>query len=195
MFTGRLAGYCVGTVVVLIYIATKIETTTAREMVSSMAPKKAPTKDVSIAARITVSQAQRLDEVQALEPALSNRSATIGRLIDMVTDEDLEVLHDAAEGKELVLSADVVATILEALADRTRAYNTVAKQVRAIGNNLNQLVRLGNQMSIYGKQGEITLEAIEGLSRQHEDIVANELHQLAAQDAHVETVVRACRPR
>lgn len=160
-----------------------------------MAPRKAPKKVVSIAARITVAQAQRLDEVQSMEPVLSNRSATIGRLIDMLQDDDLDSFPDAAEGKEVVFSADVVTAVLEALDARTRAYNNVAKQVRAIGNNLNQLVRLGHQMAAYGKDGVIPLEALEGLTRQHEDIVANELHQLAAQDAHVETVVRACRPR
>lgn len=159
-----------------------------------MAPKKATTKDVSIAARITVVQAQRLDEVQSAEPALLNRSAAVGRLIDMLTAADFDAL-DAAEGKEVVFSADVVATVLEALAERTRSYNEVSKQIRAVGNNLNQLVRLGNQVALYGKEGKIAIEAVHAIARQHEDVLANELHQLAAQDAHVETVVRACRPQ
>ena len=159
-----------------------------------MATKRATTKDVSIAARITVEQAQRLDEVQSAKPALSSRSAAIGRLIDKMTDEDLEAL-DAAEGKEIVFSADAAADLLAALDARTRSYNDLAKQISPIGNNLNQLVRLGHQMAIYGKDGEITVEAINAIARQHDDVVANEMHRLAAQDAHVETVVRACLPR
>lgn len=158
-----------------------------------MAPKS-KTKDVSIAARITAEQAQRLDEVRRAEPVLPSVSAAIGRVIDMITEDDLDGF-DAAEGKENVIDAGSVAMVLEAMATRTRAYNDVAKQVRAVGNNLNQLVRLAHQVAIFDKGGEIATEAIEDLVRRHDDIVANELHRLAAQDAHVEAVVRACQPR
>lgn len=162
-----------------------------------MAPKS-KTKDVSVAARITVDQAQRLDEVQLVEPVLSSRSAAIGRLIDMMTDEDLEAF-DAAAGKENDSSnvfRDIDAgKILAALNDRTCAYNELAKQVRPVGNNLNQLVRLGHQVALYGKDGEIAVESIHAIARQHEDILVNGLHRLAAQDAHIEKVLRACLPR
>lgn len=155
-------------------------------------PKKSKTKVVSIAARITVEQAQRLDEVKLMEPALEGRSAAVGRLIDMLTDGEFAE-YDAAEGKEYFLDATEVAKICVQLDERTKAYNALAKQIRGgIGNNLNQLVRLGHQVALYGKDGQITVEAIQSLVRQHEDVVANELHQLAAQDAHVEEVVRAC---
>lgn len=158
-----------------------------------MAPK-AKTKDVSIAARITEAQAQRLDEVQFAEPAVASRSAAVGRLIDMLTEDSFNE-YDAAEGKEYVLDAAAAAVIGERLSERTKAYNEVAKQIRAIGNNLNQLVRLGHQIEIYGKDGGIAIEAVDAMVRQHEDIVANELHRLAVQDAHVEEMVRACLPR
>lgn len=161
-----------------------------------MAPKS-KTKDVSVAARITVDQAQRLDEVQLVEPVLSSRSAAIGRLIDMMTGEDLEAF-DAAAGKEndsRNVCRDIdVGKILAALEERTRAYNEVSKHLRAIGNNLNQLVRLGHQVALYGKSGGIAAKAIEGIARQLENALVNGLHRLAAQDAHIEKVLRACRP-
>lgn len=89
-----------------------------------MAPKS-KTKDVSIAARITAEQAQRLDEVRRAEPVLPSVSAAIGRVIDMITEDDLDGF-DAAEGKENVIDAGSVAMVLEAMATRTRAYNDVA---------------------------------------------------------------------
>lgn len=198
MFTGRLAGYPFGTVVLLIQRYRKCDTLVALDVnqgwqVKIVAPK-AKTKDVSIAARITEAQAQRLDEVQGAEPALASRSAAVGRLIDMLTDDSFNE-YDAAEGKEYFLDAAAAAVIGERLSERTKAYNAVAKQIRAIGNNLNQLVRLGHQIEIYGKDGHIAIEAVDAMVRQLEDIVANELHRLAVQDAHVEEMVRACLPR
>lgn len=155
-------------------------------------PMKARTKDVSIAARITARQAQQLDEVQAAVPPLKSRSAAIGRLIDLSIRDDFRAA-DAAEGKEVHLDAASVELLRESLRLRTNSYNELAKQIRAVGHNLNQLVKLGQQAKIYGKSGAVVLDAVENIARQHRDVIANELHRLAMQDAHVEAVVQACQ--
>lgn len=150
---------------------------------------------VQVLARITAEDAARLDEVAAMEPALPNRPAAVRRLIAWLDDDDLAT-DDAAEGKEDLptLHPDDVASVLSALEERTRVYSELIKQQRAIGNNLNQLVRLGHQITKYGAAGTIPTAAVEGLGRKHDEALER-MATLAEQDAHVEEVVRACRPR
>lgn len=157
--------------------------------------KRGAPKSVSIAARITLEQAMRLDEVQSMEPALRSRSAAVGRLIDLLTDDDLAPA-DAAEGKEgsHSLHPDDVAAVLAALDERTRAYSELSKQVRAVGHLLNTLTKLGHQIAKYGKAGAIPTAAVELAQRRLEPAFEH-MAALARQDAHVEAVVRACRPR
>ncbi|MDP5226907.1 MULTISPECIES: hypothetical protein [Arthrobacter] len=159
-----------------------------------MTTKSAP-KVVSIAARITLEQATRLDEVQAMEPPLRGRSAAVGRLLDLLTDDDLAA-SDAAEGKEGLpsLRPDDVAAVLAALDERTRAYSELSKQVRAVGHLLNTLTKLGHQIAKYGRAGMIPTAAIELAQRRLEPALER-MATMAEQDAHVEAVVRACRPR
>lgn len=159
-----------------------------------MTTRSAP-KSVSIAARITVEQAMRLDAVQSMEPALSSRSAAVGRLIDLLTDDDLAPA-DAAEGKEAShsLHPDDVAAVLAALDERTRAYSELSKQIRAVGHFLNTLTKLGHQIAKYGKAAAIPVAAIELVQRRLEPAL-DRMAALAQQDAHVEAVVRSCRPR
>ncbi|PFG69105.1 hypothetical protein B0O41_3956 [Propionibacteriaceae bacterium ES.041] len=159
-----------------------------------MTTRSAP-KVVSIAARITLAQAMRLDEVQGMEPPLRGRSAAVGRLIDLLTDDDLAP-SDAAERKEgpPSLRHEDVAAVLAALDERTRAYSELSRQVRAVGHLLNTLTKLGHQIAKYGKAGTIPTAAIELVQRRLEPAL-DRMAAMAEQDAHVEEVVRACRPR
>lgn len=154
-------------------------------------PKSNSKYDTAVFTRVTTKQAQRLAEVQAMEPALPSRADAVRRLIDSLEDDDL-VRADAAEGKE-ALAGDDVAEIVAALQERTRAYNELIKQVHAIGVNVNQLARLGHQMNL-GAPGTIPTAAIEGTGRALED-VKDRASVLAHQDAYVESVVAACLPR
>lgn len=153
-------------------------------------PKGSEPKGVLVTVRVRSDQAALIDEVQALE-SLPSRSSALRRIIDLVTDEDLPTQVDAAEGKEILPPEDV-AVIMEALEARTRAYSELAKQVRAIGTQNNELVKLGHQAVKYGKDGVIPVEAVQNFDRRITDVLEH-LAMLAGDDAYVETVVRACR--
>lgn len=153
-------------------------------------PKDSAPKDTLVSFRPRDDQVARIDEVQALE-SLPSRSDALRRIIDLLTDEDLPRV-DAAEGKETIPPEDVAA-VMEALEERTRAYRELAKQVRAIGTQNNQLVKLGHQAVKYGKDGVIPVEAVQSLDRRITDAL-DHLSMLAGDDAYVEAVVRACRP-
>lgn len=130
-----------------------------------------------------------------MEPALPSRPAAVRRLIEWLDDDDLTPA-DAAEGKEdqPSLHPDDVAAVLAALEARTRVYSELVKEVRAVGNNLNQLTRLGHQVARHGAGGAIPTAAVEGLGRTYDETLGR-LATLAEQDEHVEEAVRACRPR
>ena len=153
-------------------------------------PKAGEPKDVLITVRVRADQAARIDEVQDLE-SLPSRSDAVRLIIDLLTDEDLPAV-DAAGGKETIPPEDVAA-VMEALQARTRAYSELAKQVRAIGTQNNQLVKLGHQVVRYGKDGVIPVEAVQHFDRRIADTL-DHLSMLAGDDAYVEAVVRACRP-
>lgn len=149
---------------------------------------------IQVLSRMTVEQAKRLDEVRAMKPALTGRAAAVRRLIDALGDDDIaQSATDAAEGKEVVLHRDDVVAVLSALQERTRAYSDLARQVHAIGNNFNQLTKLGHQIVSYGYDGVIPVEAVGAIDRQLDGIYMK-LSIMAIQDQSVEAVVRACQP-
>lgn len=153
-------------------------------------PKGSAPKDALVSFRPRADQVARIDEVQDLE-SLPSRSDALRLIIDLLTDDDLPRV-DAAEGKEAIPPEDVAA-VMEALEARTRAYSELAKQVRAIGTQNNQLVKLGHQAVKYGKDGVIPVEAVQNFDRRITDVLEH-LSMLAGDDAYVEVVVRACRP-
>jgi hypothetical protein len=140
---------------------------------------------------MTLEQAERLEEVRAMTPALPDRSSAVRRLIDSLSDDDLTPA-DAAEGKEDSLSSEDVAAILDALDKRTRAYSELSKQVRHVGHFLNTLTKLAHQTATYGKAGAIPAAAIDSASREITSTL-DQMTAIAQQDAHVEAVLRACR--
>lgn len=145
--------------------------------------------------RLTTEQQNRLDEVQAMEPALPSSSAAVRRLIDSLEDSHITLpatTDDAAEGKEFSLGKKEAQEILKALHDRTRAYSELSKEIRAIGNNANQLTKLGHQLSRGRGNGIIPQEAVESLERKLDEMHGR-LSVLANQDHYVEMVVNACR--
>lgn len=151
--------------------------------------------DATVLTRMTSGDAARLDEVAAMEPVLANRPAAVRRLIEWLDDDDLSA-GDAAEGKEghSYLHPDDVAAVLAALSARTRAYSELAKQVRALGTNLNQLTKLGHKIAKYANAGMIPTAAVDRLHRTV-DALFDRVEALAEHDLHVEEVVRACRSR
>lgn len=151
---------------------------------------------IQVLSRMTVEQAKRLDEVRAMKPALKGRAAAVRRLIDALGDDDIAQSAtdaDAAEGKEVILHRDDVVAVLRALQERTRAYSDLARQVHTIGNNFNQLTKLGHQIVSYGYDGVIPEAAVRAIDRQLDGIYM-QLSVMAHQDQHVEGVVRACQP-
>lgn len=150
---------------------------------------------VQVLVRMTPAQAQRLDEVQSMPPVLADRPSAVRRLIDTLDDDDV-ALADAAEGKEVLpsLHPHDVAAILAALDERTRAYSELSKQVRYIGHFLNTLTKLGHQIAKYGKAAAIPTAAVEFVQHKLEDVL-DRMATMARDDAHVEAVIRACRPR
>lgn len=141
--------------------------------------------------RLSAEQQERLDEVQAMEPALPSSSAAVRRLIDSL-DDDRVSAHDAAEGKEFALDQKTAQAILDALYERTRAYSELSKEVRAIGNNANQLTRLAHQLAAGNGAGVIPEKAVQSVERKLTEMYGR-LSVLATQDHYVETVVNSCR--
>ncbi|WP_154402700.1 hypothetical protein [Nocardioides speluncae] len=150
-------------------------------------------KSAVVAARLTPEQADRLDEVRAEEPALPTRSAAVRRLIDRLGEADGSTGGSTGDDSGRQISPDDVAAVLAALDARTRAYNEMAKQLRAIGTQNNELVKLGHQQVRFGRLGVIPVEAVQHVERRVASGL-DHLVELAEQDAHVEAVVRACRP-
>lgn len=141
--------------------------------------------------RLSAEQQERLDEVQAMEPALPSSSAAVRRLIDSLEDNHVSA-NDAAEGKEFALDQKTAQAILDALQERTRAYSELSKEVRAIGNNANQLTKLGHQLAAGNGTGIIPEKAVEAVVRKLSEMHGR-LSVLATQDHYVETVVNSCR--
>lgn len=148
------------------------------------------TKSVAVMSRMTPAQAARLDEVKAMKPALGSRSEAVRRLVDMHMNDGVGT-DDAAEGKEVVLGAAAAADLVRALDARTREYNELARQVSAVGNLLNQIARVGNQMVKYDRKGYIAPDAItDPLSNL--EAIRDRLAVLAHQDTYVDEVIKRC---
>lgn len=120
---------------------------------------------VSVMTRLTPQQAKRLDKVKTAKPAVASRAAAVRRLIDLLTDADLEevAVRATQEGvgaaptdKEL----SVATRLLAAVEARTVAYNELAKQVRAVGVQNNQLVKLARHMTTFGREGHIPADQV-----------------------------------
>ena len=142
-------------------------------------PRDSAPKDDLITVRLRADQAARIDEVQDLE-SLPSRSDALRLIIDLLTDDDLPRV-DAAEGKETIPPEDVAA-VMEALEARTRAHSELSRQIRAIGTQNNQLVKLGHQAVKYGKDGVIPVEAVQNFDRRITDVLEH-LSMLAGDDA------------
>src|SRR5690606_21781457 len=85
---------------------------------------------------------------------------------------------------------DAVA-VADALSQRTRSYSELVKQVRAIGHQHNQLVKLAHPGVTSGRGAVVPEGAVLALDAKLQ-LVLDQLVALAAQDAETDRVVRQC---
>lgn len=122
---------------------------------------------VVVSARMTVEEAEELDRVGTVEPAVKNRSSAVRRLIAASSTVGAKSITKAAvTGAELRLgrrAAHVPERVRDALALRdavlhtreelTVAMGAVEKQTRAAGYSLNQIARACNVLAFRRSHG------------------------------------------
>lgn len=122
---------------------------------------------VVVSARMTAEEAEELDRVGAVAPAVKGRSSAIRRLIAASSSVGAKSIAKTAEtGAELRLgrrTAHVPERVRDALALRdallqtrdelTVAMGKVEKQTRAVGYSLNQIARSCNVMAFRRSHG------------------------------------------
>lgn len=155
-------------------------------------------KTVQVGGRVTGEQAEKLEMLRTAEPELPNRSAAIARAIEVAfavtVDADVAAtVPDAGEAKEGsgYLSPEAAQIIADALDRWTTSYNELAKQVRAVGHQNNQLVKLGHQAVTHGRDAVIPMEAVAHVGQVVERTL-DQLLQHAVHDAQIEQVIRKC---
>lgn len=137
--------------------------------------------------RLSPRQVERLDAVLAHDPAFKGRQEVIRRIIDVLLEDDLST-EDAPFGAGAGLDSATAERVIEALSERTSAYNDLKSQVRAIGHNVNQITRALNTIAQLGA-GSAPKDSV------HKSIDANiasmedRLTVLASQDSFTESLI------
>lgn len=144
-------------------------------------------KTVSVLTRLSGEQADALDQMLLTDPSLPSRPAVIRHLIEAATDAP----SVAAETGTLSLSSEDVDRLIAAIDARTRAYNQVAKQVRALGHLTNTLTKLAHQGVTYGRDVVVPTQAVELVARRLQH-TRTALTRIAEQDAASEAVMQRC---
>ncbi len=170
--------------------------------------ERAP-KTKTIAGRVTDEQGEKLALIGKVAPEVKGTSAALARAIEIafeaaVAAEEIAPveLHaatsavtgpDAGEAKEGLQSPSPEAAqiIADALDRWTASYNELAKQVRAVGHQNNQLVKLGHQAVTHGRDAVIPMEAVAHVGQVVERTL-DQLLQHAVHDAQLEQVIRKC---
>ena len=147
--------------------------------------KNVETKSVTVLVRLTEDQALRLDQVQQMSPALSSRPAAVRRLLDLMTEEETEV-GDAAAGKEPVVSAADAVLIRASIKERTKSYNAAARQLSAIGSNMNQIARAENTLARSKVAGHVNQDFLDSIQRDIA-VMRDRISVLAHQDSFLDT--------
>lgn len=137
--------------------------------------------------RLSPRQVERLDGVLAHDPAFKGRQEVIRRIIDVLLEDDLSA-KDAPFGAGAALDSATAERVIEALSERTSAYNDLKSQVRAIGHNVNQIARALNAIAQLGVGSAPSASAFESVAA---NIASAEdrLAALASQDSFTDSLI------